>query len=93
MILTTIKIHGRSEKRKEIVQTIKALSEQLAQDNGCMKADLYQDLDDKDTLYFLEEWLTRKDLDKYKTSKSLAVLLGLETLLTESLEIKHAVKL
>ena len=93
MIITTIKILCRKGKRKEIVQTIKGLTEQLIKEGGCVKADLYQDLDDKDTLYFTQEWQTRKDLEKYKTSKSLAVLLGLETLLADSVEIKHAVKL
>ncbi len=93
MIITTIKIHCRKEKRKEIVQTIKALTEQLTKDGGCVKAALYQDLDDQDTLYFTKEWQSRKNLEKYKTSKSLAVLLGLETLLADSVEIRHAVKL
>lgn len=93
MIITTIKIHCRRDKRKEIVQTIKGLTEQLTTDGGCLRADLYQDLDNKDTLYFTEDWPTRKDLEKYKTSKSMSVLLGLETLLAEAVEIKHAVKL
>lgn len=92
MIITTIKIHSRTQKRKEIVQTIKGLTEQLTKDGVCVKADLYQDLDDKDTLYLMEEWQSRKDLEKFKTSKSLAVLLGLETLLADSVEINHAVK-
>lgn len=93
MIITTIKIRGRAETRKEIAQTIKGLTEQLTKDGGCVKADLYQDLDDKDTFYFMEEWQTRKALEKHKTSKYMAVLFGLETLLAESVEINHAVKL
>ena len=92
MILTTIKVHGQPNKRKEIIQTIHALAGEMIQDEGCFKADLYQDVEDHDILYFMEEWLTIKDLNKYKKSRSLAVLLGLETLLMESLEIKHAVK-
>ncbi|MFT5730095.1 MAG: quinol monooxygenase YgiN [Desulforhopalus sp.] len=81
-----------SEKRKEIIQTIKGLSEQMIKNGERLRADLYQDLDDKDTLYFMEEWQAREDLEKFKTSKSLAVVLGLGTLLVESVEIKHAVK-
>jgi quinol monooxygenase YgiN len=92
MIITTIKIHGRSEKRREIVQTFKGLPEQLIQNEGCLKTNLFQDLDDNDTFYFTKECQTREDLGKFKISKSLAVLLGLETLLVESVEIKHAVK-
>ena len=93
MLITIIKIRCRREKRKEIVQTIKGLTEQLTKDGGIGKADLYQDLDNKDILYFTQEWQTRKDLEKYKISKSLAVLFGLETLLAESVEISHLVKL
>lgn len=92
MILTTIKVHGQSAKRKEIIQTINELAGRMADDEGCLKADLYIDIDDKDTFYFMEEWSTLGDLEKYKKSKSLTVLLGLESLLVEGLEIKHAIK-
>ena len=93
MIVTTIKIHCRSGKRRVIVQTIKGLAEQLVLNGECLKAELYQGLDDKETFYIIEEWQTWKALEKYKSLKSLAVLLGLETLLAESVEIKHTVKL
>ena len=92
MILTTIKVHGQPAKRKEIIQTINELADQMAEEEGCLKADLYNDLEDKDTFYFMEEWSTKKDLDKFQNSRSLSVLLGLESLLVESLEIKHAAK-
>ena len=92
MITTTIKIHGLPQKRREIIQTIKGLAERLAKDDGCNNASIYQDLHDKNVFYLMEEWKTASDLEKYKKSKSLAVLLGLEALLVESLEIKHAVK-
>lgn len=92
MLLTTIKMHGRPEKRKEIMQTIRGLVEQVTKEKGCLEANIYQDIEDKDTLYLFEEWRTLDDLEKNKTSKTLSVLLGLESLLSESLEIKHAVK-
>jgi hypothetical protein len=41
----------------------------------------------------MEEWRTRKDLDKCKVSKFMAVLLGMETLLADSMDIKYAVRL
>lgn len=91
MILTTIKIHSQHQKRKEILQTIRGLAEEIAKADGCNGADLYQDLCDKDVFYILEEWRTEKDLEKHKKSKSLAVLFGLESLLVKSLEIQHAV--
>lgn len=92
MIVTTIKLHGLPQKRREIIQTIKGLAHQMAKDDGCNNSDFYQDLNDKDIFYLTQEWQTANDLEKYKKSKSLAVLFGLEALLVESLEIKHAVK-
>lgn len=92
MILTTIRLNSRPQKRKEIIQTLRDLADQMENEQGCLKAELYQDIEKQDTLYLMEEWQTRQDLEKYKKSRSLAVLLGLETLLVESLEIKHSVK-
>ena len=93
MIITTIKIHARSEKRKEILLTLKGLTRQMIKDGNCLRADLYQDIHDRNIFYFSRECRTKSDLEKYKTSKSLAVLLGLETLLTQSVEINHAVRM
>ncbi len=92
MIITTIKIHGRSQKRKEIIQTIKGLADQMVQFEGCSNANFYQDIANKDIFYLIEEWKTVGDLEKYLKSKSIAVLFGIETLLIESLEIKHGIK-
>jgi len=90
MIITTIKIHGQPEKRKEILLTLKGLTRQVIKDGSCMKADLYQDVGNKDIFYFARECQTKNDLEQYKTSKCLAVLLGLESLLAEKLEVRHA---
>lgn len=92
MLLTTIRIHGRPEKRKEIMQAIRGLVVKVAREKGCLKVNIYQDIEDKDTLYLFEEWQTMDDLENYKKSNTLSVLLGLESLLSESLQIKHAVK-
>jgi len=65
----------------------------VTEHEGCLKAEIYQDLDDQNIFYLIEEWSTRKDLENYKASRLMAVLRGLETLLTESLQIRHAVRL
>lgn len=92
MIITTVKIHGLTHKRREILQTVRGLAERMLKNSGCFKIDIFQDLENSDILYLLEEWQSERDLEEYKTSKSLAVLLGLRALLVESVEIKHAVK-
>lgn len=92
MIITTIKLHGQPHKRKEIVQTVTGLADGMAKYEGCDNASLYQDIHDKDIFYFMEEWKTALDFERYKKSNSYAVLFGLESLLVEALDIKHAVK-
>lgn len=92
MITTTITIHGRNGKQKEIVQTLTGLIEQMAGYGGCLRAELYRSLNDENTFYIIEEWSTNKDLKKYKNSRYMNVLLGLEVVLSESLQIDHAVK-
>lgn len=92
MIFTTIKLHGLAHKRREILQTVRGLAEKMPLDSGCLSVDIYQDLDNRDILYLREKWHTIKDLDAYKKSNSLAVLMGIQALLVESIEIKHAVK-
>lgn len=92
MILTIIKMHGRSTKRKEILQTIKELDSKATQQEGCVATGYYEDMDDRDIHYILEEWRSAKDLERYKNSKSYNALLGIEALLTEPLEIQHTLK-
>jgi quinol monooxygenase YgiN len=85
-------MHGRSAKRKEIIQTIKDLDSDVAQQEGCVTAGYYEDLDDRDVHYILEEWKSQDDLERYKRSRSYNALLGLEALLIEPLEIQHTLK-
>ena len=89
MILTIIKMHGRSTKRREIIQTIKELDSKAAQEEGCVTAAYYEDIDNQDVHYILEQWETREDLERYKGSTAYNVLLGLEALLKEPLQIQH----
>jgi quinol monooxygenase YgiN len=87
VIKTTIKIHGKPKKRKEILQTIESLSELSLKFNGCLQTEIYPDVDDKDTFYFHSDWATEKGLEEYKKSKHMAVLRGLQFLLMDVLQI------
>ncbi len=92
MILTIIKMHGRSTKRREIIQTIKELDNKAMLEKGCVTATYYESIDDQDVHYILEEWETREDLERYKSSKTYNVLLGLEALLVGPPEIQHTIQ-
>lgn len=92
MILTIIKMHGQPAKRREILQTIRELDGRAVQEEGCMAATYFEDIENKDIHFILEEWKTEKDLERYKSSKTYKVLLGLKALLVEPPEIQHTIQ-
>ena len=57
-----------------------------------MSANSYQDINDENTFCLLEMWRTQREMEEYLHSKLYAVLLGVETLLVESPEVKILVE-
>lgn len=70
--------------------TLQELSNRMKSDDGCVKADLYQDINDEDILYLLEEWQSRGSLHEHRESEFAAVIRGMSSLLVDSVEIKQA---
>ncbi|MGB3210385.1 MAG: antibiotic biosynthesis monooxygenase [Desulforhopalus sp.] len=87
MIRTTLKLHGNPSKRKEILQTLVSISELKFNAQGCLKTEIYRDLDDIDIFYLFSDWATEKDLEECKQSKFMAVLRGLQFLLVDDMHI------
>ena len=50
---------------------------------GCLSYALFCNIEDKNHLNLLEEWQTRKDLDRHLRSEMFSVLLGAKSLLCE----------
>jgi quinol monooxygenase YgiN len=50
---------------------------------GCLSYALFCNIEDKNLLNLLEEWQTRKDLDRHLRSEMFSVLLGAKSLLCE----------
>ena len=93
MVITSIRIHARPEKKKEILQAITDLSKQIMMNKGCVKSSLYQDMEDSDSFYIIEEWKSFEDLEEHKKSKEFSILRGLNSMLAESLDIRYAKRL
>lgn len=93
MITTKTKLRFNSNNRKEILQTVYRLSELDLKSKGCLKAEVWKDVSDKNILYLVEEWSSHKDMEKHNLSKSMAVLCGLQYLLVEDLQTLHTVKM
>jgi quinol monooxygenase YgiN len=88
MIETTIKMTVPAEKRKEVLQTVKAILGPIRRERGCVSCNCYVDVEDERVLFIEEEWKTREDLDNHLRSDHFSVLNGAMRLLHVEPDIK-----
>jgi len=88
MIVVKITMNVLPEKQKELVQTLLSMVGSMEKDAGCLSYALFCNIEDKNLLSLLEEWQTRKDLDRHLKSEIFGVLLGTRSLLNEPHGIK-----
>ena len=81
MIVTTIKMMVPAEKRKEVLQTVKAILGPIRRERGCITCNCYVDVEDESVFCFEEEWKTREDLETHLRSDHFGVLNGAMRLL------------
>lgn len=89
MIISTVKLKGRQDKSREIMQTIRGIADQVRECAGCLSVNCYQDIEDRNVFYYVQEWRTREDMDNHLNSKLFAALLGLKSILTEAPQIEQ----
>jgi len=88
MFETTIKITVPNEKRKEMLQTIKAILGPIRLERGCISCNCYVDVEDERVLLFEEKWTTSEDLESHLRSDHFGVLDGAMRLLREKPDIR-----
>jgi len=76
MIDATIKISVPPEKLKEVLQTFTALLAPIRRKPGCISCNCYVDVEAENSIFFKEEWKTRKDLDAHLRSAHFGLLIG-----------------
>lgn len=81
MIVVRIRMTVIPEKQKELVQTLLSMVSSTEKEAGCLDYALYCNMEDKNVLTLLEEWETRKDLDRHLRSDTFGILLGTRSLL------------
>ena len=86
MILLTIRMNVRSEKRMELSQTIASLSSSIKMEKGCNRCDFCQSTEDENRFFLLEEWDTQENLMTHLKSEHFKVIRGAMNLLQEPYE-------
>jgi quinol monooxygenase YgiN len=88
MIETTIKMTVPAEKRKEVLQTVKAILGPIRLERGCISCNCYVDVEDDRVLFIEEEWKTKEDLENHLRSDHFSVLNGAMRLLRVEPDIR-----
>jgi quinol monooxygenase YgiN len=63
MILSTIRMTIRPQKRAEAIKILKSMADQCRDDLACLSCHIYADLQEKNVLMFKEIWMADEAMD------------------------------
>ena len=87
MIEATIKMKVVPEKRAELLQTLRSMTEEIRKEKGCISCYFYQDVENENIFSVIEEWKTQEELDSHLKSDMFGALIGAKSLLVEPADI------
>ena len=77
MVVVTFKLHGNPGKQLEISQSVKGIAAKVKKLDGCIDTKVYQDVDDENIYFLVEEWENQLKLDDYMKTSLFSALLGI----------------
>jgi len=79
MIISTLRILTAPRSRAEVVRTLAAQLGPLRVQSGCLRCDLYQDIENREIVTLVEEWESQAKLDvRLRSEEYRAVLETIE---------------
>lgn len=88
MILATLRMIVRPEKRTDLLVTMRGMLEPTRVERGCLSYHLYEDIENRDAFLLLEEWATQDDLERHISHDHQRRLLAIMDLLREQPELR-----
>ncbi len=88
MIILRIAMYAILEKQKEVMLTLLSLIKPSIKEKGCVKYAVFCDIADNNLFSLISEWKTRSDLEHHIKSARFGVVLGIGSLLRESMSIQ-----
>ena len=88
MHIVTLRVKVPEDKRKEFLDAARLVVGPTRVQPGCISCRFYQDLNDPDAVFLVEEWKTRKDLDQHLKSVQYRIVLSLVDLSKKPPEFK-----
>ncbi|MBE0428061.1 MAG: antibiotic biosynthesis monooxygenase [Nitrospirae bacterium] len=87
-ILVTLRMIVQPERRSDLLETMRGMLEPTRVERGCLSYRFYEDVEDRNTFFLLEEWNTQKDLESHIRTDNQRRLLALMDLLSEPPELR-----
>lgn len=87
-ILVTLRMIVRPERRRDLLETMRGMLEPARVERGCLSYRLYEDVEDRNTFFLVEEWKTQKDLEGHLRTDNQRRLLALMDFLSEQPELQ-----
>jgi quinol monooxygenase YgiN len=79
MVISTLRIVTAPRSRAEVVRNLAAQRGPTRVQPGCLRCDLYRDVEDQETITLAEEWESQADLDlRLRSEDYRAVLAAIE---------------
>ena len=88
MVIVTLLFKVPGERRKDFLDSARLIVGPTKVLPGCTSCGFYQNLNDPDTVLFVEEWESRESLDRHIKSESYRIILSLLELSGEPPKIK-----
>ena len=88
MITVTLRIKVSHKRRQDVMNSARLIPEPTRIQSGCISCRLYQDLDEPDAVFLVEEWESREKLDHHFNSEQYRIILSLMEASDQFPEIK-----
>ncbi len=88
MIIATLRMAARPEKREEVEQIVRGILESTRVQRGCLSYSFCRDVEDENAYLIIERWATQTDLEEFIRSESYRKLLAAMELLAKPPEVK-----
>jgi quinol monooxygenase YgiN len=92
MFVATFKMQGKPSCRTETSQSLSGIADKVRVLEDCMDAAVYQDINNENIFFLVEEWQHQRKWDDHTKSSLFAALLGINGLLVKPMEIKFMVE-
>jgi len=88
MIISTLRMNVQPERRIDLLKTMRGMLEPARVERGCLSYRLYEDVEDRNTFFLLEEWKTQNDLERHIRTDNHRRLMALMDLLSKQPELR-----